>query len=293
MKLIRLLVVCIAVCLSSQVYAASYIYVSDAEGIEKYNADTGDYITNLIPNWVQGFVIGSDNNFYVGYGDGARRYSGTTGELIDIFAYNTSIDNAVDLAFGPDGNLYISSHVTSEIYRFNGSTGAFMDVFISSANGLNKPTGLTFGPDGKLYVCSHINGRILQCDINTKQVNVFASSIVYPHDLVFDSNDILYVTAYGNDTIYTYNLSGQSLGGIDSGGVLSYPYGITVDDDDNLYIANRTSVVFYDGSTFSQFSTHTYSSFVVFQTETVNAVPEPLSVSLLALGLLVHWRRKV
>jgi len=35
------------------------------------------------------------------------------------------------LAFGPDGNLYVASQMTHEILRYNGITGAFIDVFVT------------------------------------------------------------------------------------------------------------------------------------------------------------------
>jgi hypothetical protein len=49
------------------------------------------------------------------------------------------------LTFGPDGHLYVSSTGLHRILRFNGNTGAFMDVFASDAE-LIFPTDLVFTP---------------------------------------------------------------------------------------------------------------------------------------------------
>ena len=41
----------------------------------------------------------------------------------------------------------------AQVLRYNGTTGAFIDAFVSSGSGgLDMPSGLTFGPDGNLYV---------------------------------------------------------------------------------------------------------------------------------------------
>ena len=59
----------------------------------------------------------------------------------------------VDPVIGPDGNLYVADD--NSILRYNGTTGAFMNAFVSAASGgLNYASGIAFGPDGNLYVGS-------------------------------------------------------------------------------------------------------------------------------------------
>jgi len=45
---------------------------------------------------------------------------------------------------GPDGNLYVTSR-SNAVLRYDGKTGAFLDVF-ASGGGLEDPAGLVFGP---------------------------------------------------------------------------------------------------------------------------------------------------
>ena len=63
------------------------------------------------------------------------------------------LQNLTCTTFGPDGNLYISNPSTHRILRFDGATGAFIDVFISNATSpLTDPRGMIFGANGTLYI---------------------------------------------------------------------------------------------------------------------------------------------
>lgn len=107
-----------------------------------------------------GITLGPDSNVYVASNNGeVLRYNGTTGAYMNTFVSQGSgglsglAGNC--LAFGPDGNLYVSSANTNQVLEYNGSTGAFVEVFVAAGSGgLTDPRGLTFGPDGNLYVTS-------------------------------------------------------------------------------------------------------------------------------------------
>ena len=64
------------------------------------------------------------------------RYDAKTGRFIDAFASGGGLSLPGGLAFGLDGNLYVSSpgFTTTQpdmILRYNGTTGAFIDTFAS------------------------------------------------------------------------------------------------------------------------------------------------------------------
>ena len=100
------------------------------------------------------------------------------------------------LIYGPDGNLYVSSkNSQGEVYRFNGSTGAFMDVFIAKGSGdLSDPIGLAFGPDGHLYVSSSTNNVVMRYDGETGEfIGGFAygPTLGLPRYLIFQPPECL------------------------------------------------------------------------------------------------------
>src|SRR5260221_6959152 len=66
------------------------------------------------------------------------------------------------------GILYVVSTGTNQILRYNDSTGAFIDAFVSSGiGGLNTPQDSIFGPDGNLYVASLATNQVLRYNGST------------------------------------------------------------------------------------------------------------------------------
>ncbi|EKQ67503.1 PEP-CTERM putative exosortase interaction domain-containing protein [Leptolyngbyaceae cyanobacterium JSC-12] len=103
------------------------------------------------------------------------------GEFLGVAASGNGLTRPYGNAFGPDGNLYVSSFRTNQILRFDSKTGAFIDIFASdnnggfgSTNGLNGPNGLLFGPDGSLYVTTQGSAN----DANGNLVFPFASQVL-------------------------------------------------------------------------------------------------------------------
>jgi len=115
-----------------------------------------------------GATLGPDGAIYaaantLGYGD-VYRFN-RNGELLGRFA-GQNLRTPGNLTFGPDGNLYVISSTWPEspqqaqVLRYNGATGAFMDVFVSGAGsgGAAWLADLDFGPDGNLYACDPQQG---------------------------------------------------------------------------------------------------------------------------------------
>ncbi|MCC6322013.1 MAG: hypothetical protein IT438_11330 [Phycisphaerales bacterium] len=64
-------------------------------------------------------------------------------------------------------DLYVTSHGTSNVLRYDGTTGAFAGVFTSGGPALAQPRQLRFGPDGELWVVSFQNANVLRYDGGT------------------------------------------------------------------------------------------------------------------------------
>ena len=152
--------------------------------------------------------------------------------------------------FGADGNLYVADNLLDEVQRFNGTTGAFIDTFVSGTGIASPDIGLIFGPDGNLYVSNLIPGEVTRFNGTT---GVFI-------DVFAETND--------------------STNG---------PEGMAFGPDGNLYVATTlVGVERFNGTTgafIDTFISGLDGNDVVF----ANFVPEPATSLLLVIGSLAVW----
>ncbi len=142
------------------------LYVSSTftNEIIRYDGQTGEFLEIFASgselDGPGGITFGPDGNLYVANFTSnsnpnflkrtISRYSGETGELIDIFINNSDgrlNGGPVQPVFGPDGNLYVSVRDDNRVLRYDGKSGEFMDEFIESGSGgLSTAGWLTFRP---------------------------------------------------------------------------------------------------------------------------------------------------
>ena len=208
-------------------YVTSIDVTSTLGSVLRYNGTTGAFIDAFVPSGSGGLdapqdaVFGLDGNLYVSSGNtgSVLRYNGTTGAFIDAFVPSGTggLLTPLGLTFGPDGNLYVAASFISDgslgfgVLRFDGTTGAFIDLFVpSGSGGLGSPTALVFGPDGNLYVTSDFTHSVLRFDGATGTfIDVIVSSgsggLDFPVDLAFGPDGNLYVSSFLTDSVLRYN----------------------------------------------------------------------------------------
>jgi streptogramin lyase len=219
--------------------------------------------------------------------DSVYRYD-ASGAFVDVFASGGGLSGDQGLVFGPDGNLYVSSRDTGEVLRFDGTTGAFIDVF-ATTTGLD-PNGLSFGPDGRLYVANGVNDNVARFDGSSgSYLGIFTSGggADFVNGIAFGPDGDLFATSQTNEVIRFDGTTGASEGVFATG--LSNPTHLAFGPDANLYVVSNLhdSVRRYDGTTGAFID-----SFVVPGSGGLDSpvylrfVPEPSVGALLSSGVL-------
>jgi sugar lactone lactonase YvrE len=232
----------------------------------------------------RGIAVGPDGNVYVSSAAQGTvfRYDGATGTPLPasgqtgaVFIPNGSggLTDAHDVAFGPDGNVYVANRPANQILEYQGpagaSPGAFMRVFVSFTSS-GEPTELTFGPDGNLYVSLSNAGISAYGQVNRYDgttgapigdgvfVTLASGGLMQPRKIVFDPQGMnMYVAenpSYDGTVSHQPGQFGQVLryqgpngqnpgayveAYITAGQAPSIPIGIARDATGNLYVSDR------------------------------------------------------
>ncbi len=190
-----------------------YVAANDSSAVHLYDGRTGDPIgggvfVSLLVFDARDLEWGPDRN-----GDGAEDlyvlnhdtvyrvvwFDGTSGALGGVFvnvAAGPGWWDAEFMEFGPDADgdgvpeLYGTSASAPYVYRFDGATGAFVDVFVNEGEGLQNPRELTFHTDGRLYVCHAPADSIVRFDAGERGaaetfVSPGSGGLDLPHGLRF------------------------------------------------------------------------------------------------------------
>ena len=195
----------------------------------------------------------------------------TRAEWVDVLAPITDggpLQLSLDFTFGSDGIVYVISHDTDSIERYDPASGQYLGSFVTSGDGgLEHPRGIAFGPDGNLYVASHVTDQILRYDGNTGDfldafVTAGRGGLYRPLVIHFGPAGHLFVSHYFSDEILRYDRDGKFIDKFVSPGLggLTRPRASTFGPDGALYVSSRSvsfvkegvsfhNVLRYDGET--------------------------------------------
>ena len=126
-------------------------------------------------------------------GSRVERYDAETGQYLGPFIPQSSggLSSAAGIAVGPDDNLYVTSWGGNEILCFDGESGAFLSRF-ASQDGLFRPNNIVFN-DGFFYVTQTAagpNGFVRRYDAQTGAFTDFLD-VAFGDGLAIDGDSIL------------------------------------------------------------------------------------------------------
>jgi streptogramin lyase len=203
----------------------------------------------------EGVRVGPDCALYVSLNATVYRIEQGTG-VVTEFATGTTVTGYQGLDFGPDGHLYVAARSNGNaILRFNGTTGAFIDVFADT--GIDGPNTPRFGPDGRLYVSCRNTANVVRFEADGTLLGEFASDALLgsPEGMSFGPDGNLYVAARSNSVLMRFNgVTGALMNQITATPTFMAPEGIGFAPDGSLWVASRDTaeVIHFNGLTFAE-----------------------------------------
>jgi ABC-type Fe3+ transport system permease subunit/DNA-binding beta-propeller fold protein YncE len=178
------------------------------------------------------------------------------GKLINEFGRlgqeNGSFIYPTDIAFSPDGRIFVSEYGGNDRISVFTMQGDFLFCFGTPGSGtgqLARPSAVCVDPVRKcLYVADACNHRIAIYDLDGDPIGYIGSlglsagQLRYPYDLALLSDGTLVVCEYGNNRLQLFGPDRKSLAvygraGRQSG-QLAYPWGVAVDARRQAFIVD-------------------------------------------------------
>lgn len=137
-----------------------------------YDACTGAFLRRLDTGagriaGPQAVKIGPDGLIWVVSEEAGKilRYRADTYDYVDTFAQLPDRWGATGIAFGTEGDVYLTSYTTSVLRRYSIATGERIGADLSAGAMLRGPdNGFLAGPDGKLYIPGYDTSNIVRYD---------------------------------------------------------------------------------------------------------------------------------
>ena len=175
-----------------------YVAAYHTNEVLRFDGETGAFIDTFVSSGSGGLnlpanlAFGTDGNLYVDSYSSVNEYDGQTGAFLKSLGGGGMV-RPTDMQFGPDGYLYVADYITSAIYRFDASAGAFKDIFVTSGSGgLSDNHVITFGPDGDLYLVDSTQSAVFRYDGATgafidRFITPGSGGLTNPYALAFSS----------------------------------------------------------------------------------------------------------
>jgi len=238
------------------------LYVADKTGRIQHLSATGQFLDGWTMPLTEagkptGITIGPDGHLYAADTHYHRvvvfdlhgrivRQLGRFGRENGCFIYPT------DVAFAPDGRMFVSEYGGNDRISVFSPDGQFIRSFGSFGSGqgeLSRPAAMAVDARRKrLYVADACNHRIAAYDLDCNLIGYCGSpgtgqgQLRYPYGLALLSSGDLLVCEFGNNRVQVFSPEGKGLKVLGRPGrqlgELAFPWGVVVDGQRRAYIVD-------------------------------------------------------
>jgi streptogramin lyase len=160
-----------------------------------------------------------------------------------VLSSGGSFTNLTGVAVGANGDIYVTDQNAfagglGAVFRIDPLTGA--QTTLSFAGKFVHPLGVTVAPNGDILVANSQGSNIIRVDPVTGAQSVFSSANV-PTALVQAANGDVFVTDLNTASVVRIDHLTQEQITITTGGLLSRPFGIALEANGNILVADTSS----------------------------------------------------
>ncbi len=162
------------------------------------------------------------------------------GQVAATFTASGAISGARDLAFGPNGHLYVAR--PDRIVEIDG-TGAVVSSF-GQGSGIGGISTMAFGPDGDLFVASSTQDLVYvfdPADGSVVRTIGAGSGLDDPRGLAFGPTGDLFVSSFTLDRIFEFTPGGDDIRTFGNGTGLTSPGRICFGPHGYLYVVSTAT----------------------------------------------------
>lgn len=168
--------------------------------------------------------------------------------IAESFLAAGALAGAVDLAFGPNGNLFVA--LADRIVELD-SEGDVVSEFGTGA-GIAGVSAIEFGAEGHVFVACSTQDRVVEFDVHGEFVRVIgdATTLSGPRGLAIGPSGNLFVASSADDRVCEFAPSGEFLRDFGSGTGLDDPRRLAFGPRGRLFVASTGSgrVLGFDGT---------------------------------------------
>lgn len=230
----------------------------ETDSVLEYDGENGAFVRTFIDEALDrpnGMIKDAEGNLLIASRGGVLKFDGSSGSLIGVFAEIPGF--LIDLAFGPNGNLFVSAPSVDGVVEVDSDTGAVLGVF-ASGGGLFSTNQLLFGGAAQdLFVGGDSPHAIFRYDgLSGGFLGVFASGFGMKNPgptLTHPNGNMLVGTGFGNTLLEFDFQTGDFIGTFADEG-LNFPTFAIVIPESSGACCNRATGDCRDGVTLAQCS---------------------------------------
>lgn len=195
-----------------------YVCSETSQSILRFNLSTHSFVDTFVSgtglsNPTAITFDGSGNILAANFNNSTvTKYSSSGAFLGTLVASGSGGMSGPDIGtvIGPDGKLYVPGFNSNAVYRYDATTGAFLDTFIPAGGlgGMSQPRTILFR-NNLVWITSDNGNKVLRYGLDGSFIDTFVASgsggLNGATGMVFGDDGLLYISSWRNNKVLRYS----------------------------------------------------------------------------------------